>query len=159
MEISEKMTDFRRLWSGVWVGAGVWILPFGIQAAPCKTKRTTATVTINTCQETRTKPLLFNLPCDSTRQSVCLQKSPSQVCAEPQQAAEEPLLCTESPCSPQGCLLHRPTAHACSGFPPLLHFCKHTETTLLRSSIARSTCPSPVLQKKGSQPCSSSLRT
>jgi len=69
----KKKTNFRGLWSRVWVGEGVWVLPFGVQAAPCKTKQTTATVTANTRKETQTRPLLLNFPCDNTRQPVCLK--------------------------------------------------------------------------------------
>lgn len=70
------MTDFRRLWSRLWAGAGVWILPFGFQASPYKTKQTTATVTANTCKRAQTRPFLLNLPCDNTRRSIRLNKIP-----------------------------------------------------------------------------------
>lgn len=47
----------------------------------------TATVTTNTCKAAQTRPLLMNLPCDNTLQSVCLKKIPfTDLCRAPASA-------------------------------------------------------------------------
>lgn len=52
-----------------------------------KTKWAAAAVTTNMCKRAHVRSLLLSLPCDNTHQSGCVKKSPSHVCAEPQQAA------------------------------------------------------------------------